>query len=253
MKNTDLCDAIQYVDDKYLDIANYSHKEINQDQNNSRPQLMKTYRVLLIAVAISLLALTACATNVLNIRSLITGTWKSYKAYHMLDQAMEDAGFKISVKEGFGNQYFFTEVFVNETSAMDSENQEAISYNEIIVIYSNDSGDNLMLNAHPDLEDIPNTPSPVVSSKTIGNVTVNYYIDHYRYVPDNYELSDEDRIWEQQPGNYIAYGSESLEETSVAFLSWSAGGIYYSIMDSGTAESPEFLFSMAEELINNAK
>lgn len=253
MKNTDLCDAIQYVDDKYLEIANFSHKEISQDQNNSRPQFRKTYRVLLIAVAVSLLVLTASAANVFNIRSLITGTWKSYKAYHMLDQAMEDAGFKISVKEGFDNQYFFTEVFVNETSAMDSENQEAISYKEIIVIYSNDSGDNLMLNAHPDLEDIPSTPSPVVSSKTIANVTVNYYLDHYRYVPDDYELSEEDRIWGQQPGNYIGYGSESIEETSVAFLSWSAGGIYYSIMDSDSSESPEFLFSMAEELINNAK
>jgi hypothetical protein len=140
-----------------------------------------------------------------------------------------------------------------ETSAMDSENREAISYNEIIVIYSNDSGDNLILNAHPDLEDIPNTLSPVVSSKTIGNVTVNYYLDHYRYVPDDYELSEEDRIWEQQPGNYIAYGSEVLEETSIAFLSWSVDEIYYSIMDSDTAESPEFLFSMAEVLINNTK
>lgn len=251
MKNTDLCDAIQYVDDKYLDIANFSHKEINQDQKENRLQIKKTYRVLLIAVAISLLALTACATNVLNIRSLITGTWKSYKAFRMLDQAMEDAGFQISVKEKFDNHYFFSEVFVNETSAMDAENQKAISYNEIIVIYCNDSGCNLMINAHLDLEDIPHTPSPAVLSKTIGNVTANYYLDHYRYVPDDYELSDEDRLWEQQPGNYIAYGSEALEETTIAFLSWSMDGIYYTIMDSDAAETPESLFSMAETLIHN--
>ena len=51
----------------------------------------------------------------------------------------------------------------------------------------------------------------------------------------------------------MSYGSESVEETEVAFLTWEKDGICYTLTDTDGSETAESLFSMAKELILSGK
>ena len=99
------------------------------------------------------------------------------------------------------------------------------------------------------MEELTDSESPVAQTAQIGGVTVSYHLDHYKFVPPDYQLSEAEKQWEAIPGNYISYGSEAVKETDVAFLCWEKDGIRYSLMDSGAKVTSQTLFAMAAELM----
>ena len=162
---------------------------------------------------------------------------------------MEDAGFRMDVKEKFRTGHTFEEVNVREVRGADENDQEVLNYSAIAVFYLDAAGNRLILNAEPEIPEIDAEDRPAAQSRKIGKVTVNYFVDHYKFVPEDYEPTEEEKAWAQEPGNYISYGSDEVEEQTFSFLVWSRDGIHYSIMDPRGAEQSEVMFAMAEELI----
>lgn len=210
------------------------------------------WKALLAAAMISLLFATAYAEDFMNIRSLTSGALRySSSAYENADKAMEKAGFQMDVIEQFGNGYRFDSIEVSDTVGRDDQWREVLTYRETRVVYRNQSGNRLYLHAHQKLEEIVASDHGPAQSRSIGNITVNYYLDHYKNVPADYQLTEEDKLWEQQPGNFISYGSDAVEKNDVSFVCWEKDGVCYSIMDLYAKESPDTLFAMAGALIGS--
>lgn len=236
--------AMQYIDDQYLDIADAPQKEIIQMSKT------KTItRIFLIAAVIAMLAVTAYAADLLHVKSLMTGTSDSYSSYSKVKKAMRQAGFEIDIRENFDAGYAFELIRVQETDAMDENDHKLFSYKELAVHYRNEDGIRLLLCAHQDREEIPSTEHADGITKEIGNVVATYWQDHYKLVPDDYEPTDEDKVWMEQPGNFITYGSDEIMEQTPGFLEWEKDGISYFFMDIRGKVPADTLFSMAEELI----
>ena len=155
----------------------------------------------------------------------------------------------MDVKESFQNGFTFEKVYVEDTRGLDENDREVLKYKEVEVNYRNADGIRLCLFAEPDVEGIVDSESPVAQTAQIGGVTVSYHLDHYKFVPPDYQLSEAEKQWQEIPGNYISYGSEAVKETDVAFLCWEKDGIRYSFMDSGAKVTPQVLFAMAKELM----
>ena len=208
------------------------------------------WKILVAAALIPLLTITAYAADVLNIRTLVSGmTHYTSSQFSDMDKVMDKAGFQMDVKETFQNGFTFDKVYVEDTRGLDENDREVLKYREVQVNYRNADGVRLCLFAHPDIEEIIDSESPVAQSAQIGGVTVSYYLDHYKFVPVNYELSEAEKQWQEIPGNYISYGSDAVEETDVGFACWEKDGIRYSFMDSGAKVTPQTLFAMAAELM----
>ena len=249
MKATQLNEAMGYIDDKYLDMAEAPKKEIMEMATKRNRKTIG--KVLLVAAMVMMLAITAYATDFMNVKILCSGASKTYKSYEKMDQAMQEAGFRMDVTETFQNGYAFESVRVEDTHALDEYGKKVFSYRELSVQYRNAQGQRLVLIGHEDLEEIPQTDSPIAQSMRIGETTVNYTLDHYKFVPEDYTPTEEDKAWMELPGNFISYGAEKVEETDVAFLTWTKDGISYTIMDPKAAQKPETLFAMAEKLIHS--
>ena len=208
------------------------------------------WKILVAAALIPLLTVTAFAADVLNIRTLVSGmTHYTSSQFSDMDKIMDKAGFQMDVKETFHNGFTFDKVYVEDTRGLDENDREVLKYREVQVNYRNADGVRLCLFAHPDMEEITDSESPVAQTAQIGGVTVSYYRDHYKFVPANYELTEAEKQWEAIPGNYISYGTDAVEETDVAFACWEKDGVRYTIMDSGAKVSPQTLFAMAKELM----
>lgn len=200
----------------------------------------------LAAAIILMLATTAYAADGLNIRTLLTG---GGRAYNTVAQAEEKAGFQIRSRDSFTNGYAFAQARVLETEGLDDQDTVRLTYNEISISLRNAAGENLTLTAHESLEDIPDSNLPADRTRVVDGVTISYRVDDYKFVPANYELTEADKIWMEQPGNFLSYGSDTVQEKQMAFLQWELDGISYLLMDMDASETAESLFSMAEELI----
>lgn len=208
------------------------------------------WKAILVAALIPLLTVTAFAADTLNIRSLVTGqTHYSSTDLGKMEKAMKIAGFQMDAKAEFNNGFAFEEVTVQDTQGQDEDGREVLKYREISVVYRDPEGNRLNLSAHPKLEEVSTSDRPADETWQLGGVTAEYRQDHYKFVPEDYSLTAQDEAWAQQPGNHISYGSESVEEKNVSFLSWEKDGVCYLLMDMGGTAAPADLYAMAAELI----
>lgn len=245
MKANDLNRALNYVEDRYLAELDAPEQECIPMKNRKR-----IVRLLVAAAVIALLSVTAYAADVFGIRSLESGGKSTqYSSFAEMDKAMAQAGFQADCKEEFSNGFRFANASVDETVGRDENGKKALVYQELSVTYKNDAGQRVMFYAHRDLEDIPQDDHPAQNTWDVQGITVNYYLDHYKFVPADYKLSEEEQVWQEIPGNYISFGSDQVEEKDVAFLGWIKDGIRYTIMDSFAQVPVESLYSMAQELI----
>ena len=241
MKQEFLLNAMADIDETYV-------REAEKAPTARKRKL--PWKILVAAALIPLLTITAYASDVLNIRTLVSGmTHYTSSQYSDMDKVMDKVGFQMDVKERFNNGFAFEKAYVEDTRGLDENDREVLKYKQVQVNYRNADGVRLCLFAHPDIEEIIDSESPVAQTARIGGVTVSYYRDHYKFVPVDYELSEAEKQWEAIPGNYISYGSDAVEETDVGFACWEKDGVRYSIMDSGAKVSPQVLFAMAAELM----
>lgn len=243
MNAKQLNDAMQYIDNRFLDIAEAPQKEIIQMSKKNFA------RILTIAAVIAILAVTAYAADFMHIQSLVSSGDSVYTSYQQVGKAMKQAGLQATIPESFANGYLFEKVIVKNVDAYDENNHKAFTYKSLSVFYRNAEGSRLFLSINPELEALTESAHADALCRQIGGVTVRYVQDHYKLVPEDYEPTEQDKLWMAQPGNYLSYGSDEIQESIVAFLSWTADSARYDIMDMGGTVNPDTLFSMAEEMI----
>lgn len=224
-------------------------RKIWKGNHMSMKQVMK--KVCIAAAVVAMLTTTAYASGALNIKTLVSGG--SSKTYETVQQAEEKAGFEMDSVDRFTNGYGFAGARVAETKAMDEKDKVRLTYNEIYVELKNAAGDRLSLSAYEHQEGIVDSELPPDQTRKIGDITLKYRRHHYKMVPEDYVQTEADKQWLQQPGNFMSYGSETVEENDVAFLNWEKDGICYTLMDTDGSEPADSLFSMAKELILSGK
>ena len=204
-----------------------------------------------VLAAVLVLTTTAYAADFMNIKSLATTGRGEYlsESYTDLGKAMKKAGFEITAPESFESGYSFRNVRVGESGAYDEHDKELFTYKDLVVYYKNPAGTTLSLFTHADREELSQGSREPDMTRMIDDVQVEYRLDHYKFVPEDYELTPEDEAMLNQPGYYLSYGADTVTEQDNHSLTWVKDGINYHILDSGAEETPDVLFAMAEELI----
>lgn len=243
MKATDLNRALNYVDDAYLMEADTPDKEIKTMKTKKR-----AIRILIAAALISLLTVTAYAAELLPIHSLESGKTRYYKKYSDMNRVIAQVGLQLDAPEAFENGFQFQGVEVIETKGKDENGKQLLSFQQLDIYYKNQLGQELVLSAGPKLKELGETERASSIQRMVEGVAVNYRLDHYKFVPGDYKLSEAEEEWAKQPNNYVSYGSDTVQEQDIAFLCWTENDIYYYFYGRN-GMNPEDLFAMAEEMI----
>lgn len=244
MKAKDLNRAMEYIDDKYLALAEKPNKECQKMSKK------KVFRLILVAAVIAMLSATAYATNFFLGYSLTSSGSRVFESYSDMKKVRKLSGLKIDPPEEFSNGYTFQDADVSTVEATDDNGKRAFTYADVSLCYRNGTGGEVYISASAQREELQPDPRPAAEVRAIGSATVTCYRDNYLLVPGDYQLSAEEEAWGNIPGNYISYGSNQVEHNTVTFLRWNQNGIIYIIMDLSGAEDTNALFAIAEELIN---
>ena len=246
MKATDLNQAFNHVEDAYLMEVDAPDKE-NQTMKSKR----RTRIFILAAALICLLSITAYAAGLLNIQSYQSGSSNIFDKYSEINKALAQAGLQADIPESFANGFRFQSAKVQDVDAMDENGEQVLTFKELIVYYKDEQGQMLALCLRGNLEELPKDERTPAGVKTAGGVELKFYRDIYRFVPEDYQLSEEETKWVDQPGHYVSYGADEVQEKIASFLLWTENGINYSLMNLGfDAFEADTLFMMAEEMIH---
>lgn len=244
MKAEDLNRAMEYIDDKYLALAEAPTKECKKMSKKN------LFRVILVAAIIIMLSATAYATDFFRGFSLTNSDSQVFESYSDMKKVRKLSGLKIDPPETFSTGYTFQKADVSTVEATDEEGNVAFTYPQVSLRYRSGEGRKLWISASAQREELLPDPRPVAEERTFAGVAVTCYRDNYLVVPEDYQLSAEEEAWGNIPGNYISYGSDQVERSTVTFLRWTKDGILYIIMDTSGAEELDTLFAIAEELLN---
>ena len=78
--------------------------------------------------------------------------------------------------------------------------------------------------------------------------------DHYKFVPEDYEKTEDDLAQEAAGHYYISFGSDQIEEREVASAEFKLDNVSDTLMDMAAKEtSLDTLAQMAGEIIEEAK
>lgn len=245
MKATDLAKALSEIDDAYLAELDTSEKELITMKNRKRIS-----RILIAAAVICLLTVTAFAAEQVRVHSFTNRGQEYQDSYEALQKAAKKMGLSVNLPEQFDNGFRFDRVRTGEVVGGDDDGNQVLTFSDLVVFYKNDLGQQIHLYVHPTLDILPPMEErEPAASKTVGEITLNYYVDYYKFVPDGYEFSEEVQEWILQPGHYVSYGSDTMVEESFGFISWTTGDIDFSLTDRSDSLDSDVLFAMAEEII----
>ena len=243
MKAEDLNRAMEYIDDKYLALAEAPKKE------RQKMSKKNVFRIILVAAIIVMLSATAYATDFFRGFSLSNSDSTVFENYSDMKKVRKLSGLQIDPPEEFSSGYTFQNADVETIEATDEDGNVAFTYPYVSLRYRNGEERRLWISAHAQREELQPDPRSAAEERTLAGVTVTCYRDNYLVVPEDYQLSAEEESWGNIPGNYISYGSDQAEHSTVTFLRWSRDGIVYTIMDPSGAEDLNTLFAIAEEML----
>ena len=112
-------------------------------------------------------------------------------------------------------------------------------------------GAELNLSAHKSYTVSARTRRKSVPATTteVNGVTLTYRDAHYRFVPPDYEKSDEEKQQEKNGELVISYGSDEVEDKMFQSVLWEQDGVTYLISGCDTGLDAQAMFGMAAEFI----
>lgn len=173
----------------------------------------------------------------------------SYDSYDKLEKAQKEAGFTFDSVESFSNGYTFSKMEVNDVDKIDDAFNRMDSFKEWWACYTREGSPDISLYVNEVLPESADDSTEPTGTTIIDGTLVSYNLDHYKFVPVDYELTPEDEANMEGQHYYISYGSDEVEESEISHVTWEKDGIQYRVMCFYADLDSEELYKMAEELI----
>ncbi len=173
----------------------------------------------------------------------------AYTSYEDMDKAQQKLGYAVDSAESFANGYQFDRMFVDDVDGWDENGNKVYTFQELMIHYKREGEQSDMYMAiHRPVEQTGRDKQPD-ATRTCGDITLYYDEYTYKFVPPDYEPTEEDKANEAKPGYYISYGSAEVEIKRSTGVTWEKDGIYYNLAGFDLNLSSDEMFDMAEQVI----
>jgi hypothetical protein len=166
-----------------------------------------------------------------------------------MDKAQKKLGYAVDSVETFYNGYTFENMYVSDVDGWDEDGNKAYTYKEMLINYEKDGNHSLYLAICRPVEEEQKTKTPD-ATRTCGDITLSYDMYTYKFVPADYELTEEDIANQAKDNYYISYGSDEVEITQSTGVTWTKDGISYNLAGMDLDLTGDEMFDMAEEILD---
>lgn len=212
-------------------------READRRKKEKNDMTFRMKKLAAVAAALCLICMTCYA-------AVEIGTYESYSTvdiaeYNQLSLAEKEAGFEIRCVEAFSNGFKFDRGGVFESSGADKDGNPIAEAKGINVGYTNDEGKHIALMVEP----------KSFYKYGSGEIPMGYTSDTYKFVPQDYRLTDEDKRMMEEGDFFVSYGSGEVEINEIENYRWEDGGLIYNLLASDCGLGEDGLAAMAREIM----
>jgi hypothetical protein len=172
-----------------------------------------------------------------------------YRNFSDLPKLEAEAGIDVKALERYESGYKFQSMSISNITNYGEDN-EATEYKGIKISYTKE-GISKPIGLYMEDSDYASFDNmDYVECKNIDGVDVYYKLTQYKWVPGDYELTDDDRRRMDEGSLQISVGSQKVRETTVTNLTWTLNGVCYDIVYTEGKLPADELFEVAGEIIN---
>ena len=257
MSREQLSEIISGLDDRHIVGAiRYSPGDAASPE---RIEHMKRKRIFTIALAAALILALGAAAYAISGIPRSTGTHHmprvaEYTSLSDLPKIEKDVGYPVTAPERFSNGYAFKGLRVNGQAVFGEDNEVLREYYGVSVTYTKDGERDLYLELSPVLRLEGGTPPREPGERReLNGVELRLNLDHYKFVPADYEKTPDDLANEAAGHYFLSYGEDEIQEREIASVEFELGDVVYLLMDmDADAAALDTLARMAQEVIEAA-
>lgn len=233
------------------DMKTQIDRRIKDAERSRRMKRFSMKKVVLAAAAVALLgSVTAAAAGRLAYTASHSSMADQVTDYSALAGVEEEVGFAFPAPETFSNGFRFAYAVPVDSSDYDEEGNVVSSYKAVDLNYTDGTQEvTFMISPGSSSEEEGRAPgsTPVWSGEKEGiSLTVTRTV--HRFVPPDYELTEEDRKAQEDGSVVFSYGSEAVEEMVSYDCTFEKDGLSYCVLGFDLTMEPEELAGMAAEL-----
>lgn len=239
------------------DMMNNIKKEINDNQIKKSFKLTK--RKLAITFAVCILTVTcSMAATKLNSWTSHSSAESKISEYPSSDEVQKILGYTPKYLKSLPNGFEFKEANPVAAEGKDVDGNTIVRLNELKIYYERENkndGEILTLSISKKDKNLFNDQISSISNLetiTDGNSNLYYSESLYKAVPEDYELTEEDKQLMEQGKLDIGYGTDKVEAYTTQFINWYDEGIGYDILGMNTNITKDEMVDMAKAIINEA-
>lgn len=206
----------------------------------------KKYVVAAVAACMLIGTTVYAASHIASYRSWSDPS-KQTTDFVVAEQKVQETGSQLTIPREFTNGYVFDSANDYEREGLDENGKVLVKSKDFTAAYVKEDNPNIsmFINQMQEAED----ETYAVEKKTIGDVEVCFNQATYKFVPEGYKLTEEDKQNMDDPHFEISYGSEEVEEKTYSGISFVAGGMIYNLFAWDCDMTKEEWYQMAKELL----
>lgn len=221
------------------------HRKIEEEKRMRRWSAKK---VMITAVAVCVFgSITAVAAGRIT-SSVAHSSHDNDFTYDKLGEMETKLGIVTKAPEAFSNGYRFSTGVPVERSGMDESGNVVESGNDLSLNYKKDGMPDIYISVQ---KSSMFENEQWAQSFDHNGITVGYRADQYRFVPPNYQITEEEQARVDAGELYVSYGSDEIEDEIIKNVYWEDEGIQYYITAMDSSLGAEDLIQMAGEIIDN--
>lgn len=167
-----------------------------------------------------------------------------YTSFSDIEKIEKDLKWNVDAIENFSNGYTFDSIDLIDVQRVEDEDI-ADTFKQLSIRYKKDNSSiNLIIDKYME----SSTSREPDETFEYNGINFSYCTDHYKFVPADYKLTDEDIENDKKDNYYISYGSSEVEEETYSYIKWQKDGLNYSLNGFDLNNSDE-IFEMAKEIV----
>lgn len=211
--------------------------------------VMKSKKKLALIAAAAVLALgvTAfAATGIVKMQFASTSSIPDYTLLPTQEQVVKDIGYKAVLIDTFANGYKFKDGSVVKNNFTDENRNSVEKFKSVSFNYEKD-GDMVYFSQGKHNSETEKQGEVIA---TESGASIYYYSYINKFVPTDYEFTEEDKKAEESGEIVFSIGASEVETQKVQSVIWEKDGVEYCLLQIGGKLTTGELADMAKEVIN---
>lgn len=163
--------------------------------------------------------------------------------YDALSDLTDDLNYNAVIPKSFANGYDFANATLFNEAAKDDAGNTIAEYKCLDVVYTNAKAEELTLSITPVLENDEDKDGFYEMTKSVSGIDIQSASYTMKFVPPDYQKTEEDMTREANENFTVSYGSDTIEEINYICASLDNAGVHYllTVEDAGALTEDDLL------------